>query len=512
MTLANTPRRDGDAFQARRFWYYAAEMLRSDGVVLRVGFETGPRGFDDLWVEYIPNRGPVDARGNRIVREHIQCKWHASNGEYGFAQLIDPDFINATSTSLLQRAYAAQERHAPSGIGTRFCLLTNWRPTTSDPLAQLINTRSSALRVDTLFSTKTDKSMMGQVRKAWREHLDVDDARLAVLAHTLGFSTVASSPEDVRLNLNDRFMAVGLKPVSISDSTLPHDDIVFQWAAQGLNAWDKDSFREACAFEQLLGPAIPPSRVFGVKSFEHAIDNVEDRCVKVLNLVPSFHERFIKSDADWAVLFPELRQFLLSAARDTSHLRLALDAHATVAFAAGAVLNVKSGCVIELEQRTHGRAVWQTTALPNTSLPSMQTALEDLGTGCPDLVVAVSLTHDIAAAVRSYAQAELPATGFLLSCTVQGGPSQVSVQDGHHAAQLAASMCAAVNATRMPGIARTIHLFVAAPNGFTFMAGQYQPAMGRVTLYEFDFSHERTGSYEPSLTLPLTQRPTMNRS
>ena len=49
-----------------------------------------------------------------------------------------------------------------------------------------------------------------------------------------------------------------------------------------------------------------------------------------------------------------------------------------------------------------------------------------------------------------------------------------------------------------------IHLFMAVPNAFSFYAGQRQPGIGRVTLYEFDFENTRSGTYTPSLTLPLS--------
>lgn len=78
MANAVTSRRDGDDFQARMFWMHAVKLLDGDSPVLSVGFEVGPSGFDDIWVEYSPGRGPQDVSGRPLVREHIQCKWHVS--------------------------------------------------------------------------------------------------------------------------------------------------------------------------------------------------------------------------------------------------------------------------------------------------------------------------------------------------------------------------------------------------------------------------------------------------
>jgi hypothetical protein len=66
---------DGDTFQARHFGRKAARLPIPESPIVRVGFESGPKGYDDIWVEYAPHRerrslrrrargriGPVAAR------------------------------------------------------------------------------------------------------------------------------------------------------------------------------------------------------------------------------------------------------------------------------------------------------------------------------------------------------------------------------------------------------------------------------------------------------------------
>jgi hypothetical protein len=193
MTQAVTVRRDGDTFQARLFWWRAARLLDLDSPIIKVGFEKGPKSFDDIWVEYDPVRAPPDQNGNPLRREHIQCKWHVTPDNYGYAHLIDPEFVNANSRSMLERARAAQLGFAADGIGVRFKLLTNWRIDRADPLREVVGNRSSAVRVDRLFGTLTDNSRAGAIRKTWREHLGIDDAELRLLAHTLTFGEATDS-------------------------------------------------------------------------------------------------------------------------------------------------------------------------------------------------------------------------------------------------------------------------------------------------------------------------------
>ena len=124
MAQAIVARRDGDTFQARMFWDRAARLLDEHGAITKVGFEKGPKSFDDIWVEYGSDSGPSDQNGERLRRVHIQCKWHSTPNTFGYIELTDPEFINANSVSFLQRARNAQLEFAPDGTGIRFQLLT----------------------------------------------------------------------------------------------------------------------------------------------------------------------------------------------------------------------------------------------------------------------------------------------------------------------------------------------------------------------------------------------------
>lgn len=187
MAQAILARRDGDTFQSRQFWRKACGLLDPESPIVRLGFEGGPRGFDDIWVDYEPARGIQDQNGSPLRREHIQCKWHVTPGVFGYADLIEPEFINANAVSLLHRlrkahAGAAEER------GARYRLLSNWRIRTDDPLRQLVHQRSHTLRLDLLYSTLTERSAMGGIRRLWMEHLGIDERELRALLHTLAIS------------------------------------------------------------------------------------------------------------------------------------------------------------------------------------------------------------------------------------------------------------------------------------------------------------------------------------
>lgn len=423
---------------------------------------------------------------------------------YGYTHLIDPEFINANARSLLQRAREAQLAHAPQGRGIRFKLVTNWRLDRNDPLREMIGNRSGAMRLERLYGSSTGNSKAGAVRKAWREHLGIDESELRTLASTLAFGEATDTLDALRDHLDILFAYVGLRRIPANQSAFPYDDVIFQWMAQGRLEFDRPGFRAVCAREDFLGTSQGAPRTYGVKSFEHAFDRLDERCHAVLDLIPSFDERYIRSDAEWeATLYPALRTFLLAAAKDQPRLRLALDAHVTLAFAAGSIINIKSGRQIELEQRSTGRRLWSSDdAIADPSWPTFNPETIELRPDHPDLAVAIGLTHDVEADVRRYCETAPLNVGRLVILKPSSGSGAQSVACGRHAFELADAATSAVRAAQADGASIT-HLFIAAPNAFTFFLGQRQAALGSVRLYEFDFDGSRGRSYAPALSLPI---------
>lgn len=498
MAEAVLARKQGDDFQARLFWLYAAQLLDETSPVRRVAYENGPRAFDDMLIEYAREGAPQDHKGKPILREHLQCKWHVRTGEFGFPDFIDPSFIGAQAISFLQRARDAQVAHAPKGEGARFRLITNWRLKEKDPLAKLIQNQTNALDLDAMFAGGRT-SLMGRLRVLWNGHLGIDDDELRILARTLGVSMRLGSAEELRDRLNDKFAAVGMRRIPADEAGFGYDDIIAKLHAQGRKDFDRDSFRAMVHDEKLLaGPKEPAATVVGIRSFMHPIDSLEGRATINLNLVPSFDGRFLKDEIDWnADILPALKAFVIGEAQKGDRIQLVLDVHASLAFAVGALLDVKSGKEIEVEQRTNGRRFWSRADQPDDPRwPGILISEEVIGEAS-GLAVAIGLTHDVAPMVRDYVRT-IAGVGKLLVVTLTTGPSGASVECGAHAMKLAEAIVAAIR--REPRSSMT-HFFIAAPNGFTFFLGQHRRAIGPSTVYEWDFEGERSGTYSPGLVL-----------
>ena len=505
MAKANVARRRGDDFQARIFWLKAAQLLDDSSPLVRVCYEKGPRAFDDIQLEYKPGAGPRDHEGEPIVREFVQCKWHVHAGTFGYQDLVDPAFVNANNVSLLQRALDAQRRLAPNGRGIRFELLTNWRIAPKDPLMLLIGKSSDAIDVERLFSGKTQRSAAGKVRKLWQEHLGIDDDELRKFVSVLAVAECTESLHTLRERLDERFAVVGLRQIPPSESGFLYDDLIFKLLGQGHVEYDRNGFRDMAKSEGILiGPMERRDWLsIGVRSFVHPIDHLENRCDDMLDLVPYFDGRYVRKDKDWQErIAPSLKAFLVNAADQHERLRLVLDVHVSLAYAAGAILNVKSGRSIQIEQRTLGRCHWSPEdAEVDPSWAGLEITEHTLPEGGDAIAVSVSLTHDISTAVDSFILDRLPDVGTRLHCKFAGGPSQQSVQCGRHAWQLAEETVARLLTTRERGSpASPVHLFIAGPNGFVFFLGQ-QTAIGKVCMYEWDFDGQQGGGYSPGITL-----------
>jgi len=506
MAKANVARRQGDDFQARIFWLKAASLLDPKSPVIRVAFETGPKSFDDIQVDYDPNSAPKDHEGKLILREHIQCKWHTTAGNFGYQNLIAPDFINAQSYSLLKKAYDAQTQHAPDGIGCRLILMTNWRINSGDQLLQLVRKQTGALDLNCLFDGTTDRSRMGKVRKLWREHLGLDDSGLNTVVRTLAIAEVSETLDSLRDRLDEKFAVVGMKRVPAGETAFFYDDLIMKLLAQGRIEFDRDSFTEMARSEGILDETAQPEKVLtiGVRSFMHPIDYLGDRCERMLDLVPYFDGRYIRDEADWhGRICPELHDFVLDAARSTDRLGIILDAHVSLAFSVGALLNVKSGKHIKIEQRTSGRRFWSMDDTESDSAwPKLNFDEEVIDEESDEVALAIGLTHDVTPAVSTYVKQALNQVGRIINCKPEGGPSYQSVRSGRHAWTLTETVTQYLQSLRGSGRrVSKVHVFIAGPNGFAFFLGQHQQAIGPTFIYEWDFDGQRGGGYSLGLSV-----------
>jgi len=114
--------------------------------------------------------------------------------------------------------------------------------------------------------------------------------------------------------------------------------------------------------------------------------------------------------------------------------------------------------------------------------------------------VAVSVTWPIDDDVRVYLRASGLRVGRVLHASVPE-PGGEAVDNGAHALRLAQLLGREIRGRTVPERRSVLHLFISAPNIFTFFLGQLSRNFGRVQLYEHDFGGD-VGAYRPGLRLP----------
>ena len=504
MAEAVVARWHGDNYQARIFWENALNLLRPDSCVVEVTFEAnGPRAFDDVIVKYDP---PVARSGpDRVPAEYHQVKWHTEKGgRFGYEDFTDPHFIGAKSFSLLERLQQARKA-APASA--HFTFLTTYRIKDNDPLANLISGNDHTLLVERLCDGTTDRSRTGKVRKCWREHLNLrNDDELDPVVRGLRIIDGYRSLEELRDQINVKALAVGVRACSAAESDFRYDELARQLKVRKLSALTRETLLQFCQEEGLLveseverGSFLP----IAIRSFlGPAADIVGAGPEDTLLLTDDFRQRYLQAGRGWQHnIRPKVETFLRTAVKKSGKLRLTLDAHASIAFLAGAVLDVKSGIETQLIQKGRvGTRTWRADDGSATSGERFDVTEEHRGGG-REIAVAINVSQPATAQARAYVVAQLRDVGKLISFTPRTGPGQQSITGGDHAATLAEQISNHVRAMKADDPDALIHIFAAAPNSLLFYLGQLHQAIAPCIVYEFDFDRRAYKTYQPSFMI-----------
>ena len=501
MADAVVARWHGDNYQARVFWENAFNLLRPHSCVVEVTFEAnGPKAFDDVVVRYDP---PVARSGpERISAEYHQVKWHVEmGGRFGYEDFVSPAFIGAQSTSLLERLQQARRTEPASA---HFTFLTTYRIKDGDPLADLVSGNDRTLLVERLFDGTTDKSRMGKVRKCWREHLKLEtDDQLKAIVLGLRVLDGYRSLEELRAEINDKAHSIGLLACDATDSDFRYDELARQLKVRKLSSLNKETLLRICREEGLLVERdAQPDRFLpiAIRSFlGPAADIVGAAPDDTLLLTDDFRQRYLQDDREWQRdIRPRVETFLRTAVRKSANIRLILDAHASIAFLAGAVLNLKSGVQTHLIQKGRvGARTWRADDGSAASSSLFQITEDVIGDG-REIAVSISVSQPTAAQVRAYLAAELTGVGRIIFFTLPGGPGQQSVAGGEHAAALAEQVSNHLRDVKSLDPDAVTHIFAAAPNSLLFYLGQQHQAVAPCIVYEFDFDRRAHKTYQPS--------------
>jgi len=468
--------------------------------VAEVGFEVpDAAGFDDIRVRYDP---PIpDGRGGSTSIDFMQVKHHVGHqGSVTAASLIDPAFIGAASESLLQKVHRLQRQYAPTGEGCRFILRQPWPVLPTDPLARLLSTQSGELRLDRLFDGSGTASAVGKIRKLWREHLGVDDAGLKEVLTPLRIKIEPTDLEQVKDRLNDALRVSGFKPVPKGHLKHPYDDLAWKLLTeQDSVSFVRQSLEDRMRQEQLYnGQPFVAQEVLtlGIRTFQ-AHTGYFDGLHHHHCAVEHFEGRQIIDPARWNThLYPGVAQFLERHLLPGKVVHLSLEAHLSMAFAAGHA-SARSGAVIHLLERG---TPWVVGNPPVRSAPDLWTFTpEQIGQG-NQIAAAISVSQDALQDVRAAIEQQGLPVGTLIHARVLPEVGMRSVLDADHAYLLSQDLVQHLRqlVAAIPGGARLL-LFAAIPKTLAFYLGLEAYSLGQIDLYEFNSADRQ---YHRSLRLP----------
>jgi hypothetical protein len=290
--------------------------------------------------------------------------------------------------------------------------------------------------------------------------------------------------------------------ISFIASATVNDQMISSTHGDGIDRKKFDEELEKRIF--LIADKYSPKRIsIAVTSFPRGAVHLEDKTM-CLSLVDKFDGRNLKSGYDWNNdIYPLLRDFLISNTKNEHAYQVFLDAHASLAFAAGYVLDSKSGINVFPIQKTamNGTKLWDVKLSSKKSYSNWSISHEEFEKNQFDTALILNVTRPIYKDVLEYIKENNLSIGRIINCTPnEGGATNFSIENGNHAATLANSIYSAIAQRSTAERRATLHIFAAAPNAFMFFLGQISRGFGKCVLYEYDFEQRDACSYAESIS------------
>ncbi|HEU4407693.1 MAG TPA: SAVED domain-containing protein [Polyangiaceae bacterium] len=459
----------------------------------------GVNAIDDVVVYY---RSPgLNERGTQISVDFYQLKFHvARNGHVDSRAVIDPNWTG-TKQPLLRRFADEWKVLRASHPNARLSLVTNWPWHPEDRLAPHL--RDGGALADAFF-TSGGRSAVGTIRKDWQKASGLPENDFVEFARRLRFSHTAVSLEDAELWLQDRCQLAGLKPVLAWEDHSRYDDLGQRLIESGRLEFTPEQLRALCAEQGLFDDARSPAfaSTLAVRSFSRFAHDPQGDGAMVIDFTDLFDGRAPGGNTVWTEDIPRRIDAAIPGIMALKMpVQIALDAHLSIAWYLGTVLNPKCGIPVVLRQKIRGKGleIWDISRPAPDSSAGWSFVEEPVGDG-KELAVAVSVTWSAVDDVRPQLPQLAPSVGILLHAAlpVLGG---TAIEGGAHARRLADSLVEhLVGRVRALGVTR-LHLFAACPVSLGFLIGQQADVFGPTTVYEFDFG--RTRAYAPGMRIPL---------
>jgi hypothetical protein len=249
----------------------------------------------------------------------------------------------------------------------------------------------------------------------------------------------------------------------------------------------------------------------GVRSIVGWGSDMDTHNKAVLDLTQYFNGRYIQEKPWWQEkVFPALRAFLRENIEERRPLLLDFAAHSSIAFAAGWLLEPKSGLDVRVRQRTGGEGGFEWSPKDGRDAEGpLWLDRQDIGldSEAPDVALALSVSQpDVAEHVQEFVRNQSGQIGRIsriIDAVIAPEPGPRSVQGGTHALRLAHSLLPRLRRKLPHERGGRVHFFCACPNALSFYLGQLASSLEGAVLYEHPFHAPGSyGQYQKSIELP----------
>jgi len=256
---------------------------------------------------------------------------------------------------------------------------------------------------------------------------------------------------------------------------------------------------------EIKNEIIKKTKKISIRSFERATE-IHDEADFPICLLDMFKGRMLDEAFSWDDdVCIKLADKLIQIKNLDFIYQLHLNSHASIAFATGRFFDSKRGIEIYPIQRTanQGEQVWSIDEI-KTNYPSLiieSVIIENVDPQIMDVVLIINISHKITGQVEKYLEKNRIKTKTKIICKLDNC-SNTAVLNGNHANQLAKDILNVLNQNDIFNESAVLHLFISAPNSFSFYLGRLSRSFGKFILYEYDFEKLGSKTYSPSLTFP----------
>jgi hypothetical protein len=237
-----------------------------------------------------------------------------------------------------------------------------------------------------------------------------------------------------------------------------------------------------------------------IRSFKHYSEELDNRVDKMLCLLDFFDGRRLNKGT-WEKVQQEINTFLTQTIKAGNRYDFHIPLHSSLAFFVGRVLDPKCGAEINIYQSSPRRELWMLSNKYENKDEKIWTVekyeVQDNGS---ELAAAVSVAKNTLADVNAYVKNQHSNISHLIHLRLDE-IHHGAIKNASHAYQAAYQAVTTLREKYIQMGASRLHLFLAAPNVFTFLLGRQSIQLPDITLYEYDLEAGKPGAYTPTITI-----------